>query len=164
MLNNLFRVCWNLKNADIICYMLTLFVSLQQENSKQYEKLVKMVNIEGENLCIFWRTWGNSIKFSGKMWLMIILKVTKNQGFILSLENIFLETLQGEDQIDPPPPPSRFRVNQFCPCKVSTNVLRSVGYTLMKKLFSPNRLNDAMLSTVIVFNLFRNTSYVPNSI
>ena len=117
MLNNLFRVCWNLKNADIVCYMLTLFVSLQQENSKQYEKLVKMVNIEGENLCIFWRTWGNSIKFSGKMWLMIILKVTKNQGFILSLENIFLETLQGEDQIDPPPPPAVLGLTNSVPAK-----------------------------------------------
>ena len=26
---------------------------------------------------IFWTTWGNSMKFSGKMWLMIILKATK---------------------------------------------------------------------------------------
>ena len=39
------------------------------------------------------RLKGISIKFSGKMWLMIILKVTKKQGFTLSLslENTFLE-------------------------------------------------------------------------
>ena len=29
----------------------------------------------------------NSMKFAGKMWLMIILKVTKNQVFTLSLED-----------------------------------------------------------------------------
>ena len=35
------------------------------------------------------------------MWLMMILKVTKKQGFTLYLENIFLEKPQG-GQIDPP--------------------------------------------------------------
>ena len=41
------------------------------------------------------------MKFSGKMWLMIILNVTKKQGFPLSLENIFLNKLS---------PPTLFRV------------------------------------------------------
>ena len=36
------------------------------------------------------------MKFAGKMCLMIILKVTKNQGFILSLEDTFFEKPQGE--------------------------------------------------------------------
>ena len=36
-----------------------------------------------------------SVKFSGKMQLKIILKVTKNQGFTLSLENTFFEKPQG---------------------------------------------------------------------
>ena len=31
------------------------------------------------------------MKFSVRMYLIIILKVTKNQGFTLSSENIFLE-------------------------------------------------------------------------
>ena len=35
------------------------------------------------------------MKFSGKMGLMIILKVTKNQGLALSLEDTFFEKLQG---------------------------------------------------------------------
>ena len=34
------------------------------------------------------------MKFSGKMCLMIILKVTKNQGFTLSLEDTFFEKPQ----------------------------------------------------------------------
>ena len=59
---------------------------------------MKIVNIEEENLHIFWTTWVT--KFSGKMLLIIILKVTKNWGFTLFLQNAFLENLQG-DQIDP---------------------------------------------------------------
>ena len=69
-LNNLFSVGWKLKNADIICYMLTLLVSFQQWNVEKSEKSVKVVNTEGENINIFW-------KYSGKMQLMIILKFTK---------------------------------------------------------------------------------------
>ena len=34
---------------------------------------------------------------------MIVLKVTKKQGFTLSLEDIFLEKRQGWGQIDPQP-------------------------------------------------------------
>ena len=37
------------------------------------------------------------------MWLMIILKATKNQSFNLSLEDAFLKKAQGESQIDPLP-------------------------------------------------------------
>ena len=40
------------------------------------------------------------MKFSGKMCLKIILKVTKNQGFSLSLEDTLVEKPQGQDQID----------------------------------------------------------------
>ena len=46
--------------------------------------------------------------FSGNMWFMIILKVTKNQGFILSLEDAVFKKPQavvgeggGAAQIDP---------------------------------------------------------------
>ena len=45
---------------------------------------------------------------------MIILKVTKNQGVTLSLEDTVFEKLQGVGQIDPPSPlPSHFRVKDF---------------------------------------------------
>ena len=70
-LNSLFTVGWKLKNANIICYMLT--ISLQQRNVKKFEKSMKVVNTEGENLHIFW-------KYSGKMQLMIILKFTKKMS------------------------------------------------------------------------------------
>ena len=55
---------------------------------------MKIVNIDGVILHIFWSTWGNSTNFSEKMWLMITL-VTKNLGFTLSLEDTFLEKPQG---------------------------------------------------------------------
>ena len=48
-----------------------------------------------DDLHFFWKTWEILTKFSGKMWLMAILKVTKNQGFTFSLEDTFLEKLQG---------------------------------------------------------------------
>ena len=45
-----------------------------------------------------------SMKFSGKMYLIIILKVTKNHGLNVSLEDVFFEKPQGWGQIDPHPP------------------------------------------------------------
>ena len=45
------------------------------------------------------------MKSSGKMCLMIILKVTKNQGFTLSLEDTFLEKEGEEVNLIPHPSP-----------------------------------------------------------
>ena len=54
------------------------------------------------------------MKFSGRTWLKIRLKVRKKQGFILSLflalENTFFVKPQGGSNC-PPFPPSLFRVN-----------------------------------------------------
>ena len=69
LLNNLLKLDWRLKNADVTCYMLTSLVSLQQGNIKQSEKLMKIVNTEEENFHIFWTSWGISMKLSAKMWL-----------------------------------------------------------------------------------------------
>ena len=44
------------------------------------------------------------MKFSGKMCLMIILKVTKNKGFTLSLEDTYFEKPQGGGKLTPLPP------------------------------------------------------------
>ena len=52
-------------------------VSLQHGNVKKSENSMKIVNIEGEKLHIFGTTQGISMKFSGKIFLMIILKITK---------------------------------------------------------------------------------------
>ena len=83
------------------------------KNPKNWWKLMKIANIVIEILHNFWTTWINSIKFSGKMCLMIIIKVRKKQGFTLSLEDTFLKNRR-EGSIwllsPPPAPPSRFRV------------------------------------------------------
>ena len=68
--------------------MLTSLVSLQQENDKNSEKSMKIINIEGENL-------ERLDKVLENMSLIIILKFTKKQVFTLSLENTFLDKSQG---------------------------------------------------------------------
>ena len=60
------------------------------KNPKYWWKLMKIANINREIPHIFWMTWGMLMKFSGKICLMIILKVTENHGFPLSLEDKFL--------------------------------------------------------------------------
>ena len=65
---------------------------------------MKIANIDKEILHNFWTTWGISMKFSGNMCLMIILKVTKNQGFTLCLEDTIFKKPQGRGQIDTLPP------------------------------------------------------------
>ena len=53
----------------------------------------------------------NSMKFLGKMRLMIILRVSKNQGFTLSLSRRYIfEKNQSGIKLTPLPPPSCFRV------------------------------------------------------
>ena len=44
------------------------------------------------------------MRFSGKMCLKTILKVTKNQGFTLSLEDTYFEKPQGRVKLTPPLP------------------------------------------------------------
>ena len=64
------------------------FLVTRKKNLKNWSK----------KLIIFWATWDISKKFSWKMWIMIILKVTKKQSFILSLSlwrMLFLEKPQG---------------------------------------------------------------------
>ena len=79
LLNNLFKV--DLKNDDIICFMLMSLVSLSQSNVKKSGKVMKIVNAEKENP------------------RMLILKITKKQGFIFTLKNTFLK----KPQIEPEP-------------------------------------------------------------
>ena len=73
---------------------------------------MKIVNIDREIFHNFWTTSGILMKFSGKMCLMIILKVTENQDFTLSLEDTFFEKPLEEEGGGGSnwPPLSRFRV------------------------------------------------------
>ena len=77
---------------------------------------MKIAITDREILNIFWAIWGISTKISGKMWPMIILKVTKNQGFTLPLEDKFFGKPQwgggrgGMAKLTPPP--SGFRLKK----------------------------------------------------
>ena len=71
MLNNLFKVRWKWKNADIICYKWRHCFLCNKEMlnyPKNWSKLMKIANTDRESLHIFWTTWGISIEFSEKMW------------------------------------------------------------------------------------------------
>ena len=46
----------DVKNADIICYMLTSLVYLKLANIKKSKVLIKIVNIDEKNLYIFLTT------------------------------------------------------------------------------------------------------------
>ena len=55
------------------------------------------------------------MNFSGKMCLKIILKVIKNQGFTLSVDDAFFKKPQdgSEDQFELPPPPPPYPTSRF---------------------------------------------------
>ena len=45
------------------------------KNPKNWGKMMKIANTDKEFFHIFWTAWGNSMKFSGKMYFEIILKL-----------------------------------------------------------------------------------------
>ena len=73
----------------------------------------KIINIEEENLHILRTNLGISIKFSGKVWLRIILNLTKSHGFTFSIENTFLEKHKSEGSNWPLPPLQPLRVKNI---------------------------------------------------
>ena len=78
-----------------------MLTSLEQGNVKKYKKVTELLNIDEENLHIFWTTGGILIKIWGKIWLMILLKGTRKHGFILSPEDTFFEKLMEEVKLTP---------------------------------------------------------------
>ena len=74
------------------------------------------------------------MKSLGKMCFKIILKVTKNEDFTLSLEDIFFEKRQGGVKLIPPLlPTSRFRVKT-----VLVTIVANSEKMKMKKSQLPN--------------------------
>ena len=64
--------------VDVVSFFFT-------KNVPKSGNLMKIVNIYRENLNTYWTTWVILMNFPEKIWLMTILKVTKKQGFTLSL-------------------------------------------------------------------------------
>ena len=97
--------------ADVISFFVT-------SKCQKIRKLMKIVNPDEENLHIFWTTCGVSLKCSGKMWIITILEVTKNQCYTISLEDTFLNTPQEGVKLTPPPPPLSFLMVKMNPGSV----------------------------------------------
>ena len=95
-----------LLTSSVTCDAISFFAIRKCQKIRKIDE--KSYPIDGENLHIFWTTWRIlMMTFSGKMWLMIILKLKlnkntkKKQGLILSLKNTFLEKPGGECQTEP---------------------------------------------------------------
>ena len=68
---------------------------------------MKIINIDSENLHILWAAWEISIKYLGKIWLMIIWKSTKKTVlYPLSRRYTFGKATGERGQIDHPFPHS----------------------------------------------------------
>ena len=94
--------------------------------AKKFKKLMKIVNIDKENVHSLRTTWGISMKFSGKMCLMIILKVTKCQGFTLSVENAGLKKNTAGVRGQNNPPAFSGLINSY----ISQDEISLVNYVL----------------------------------
>ena len=130
------------KNADIIYYMLTKLVYLQQKNLKKSKKLLKIVIIEEENLNIYQTTWGLSMKFSGK----IKIENSKKPGlYHLSRKYSFGKTTGRFTS-----PASVFRVNYklFIYCTNTAINIISGPSPNTKKLFLQLSVWDDELSSI----------------
>ena len=100
------KKCWHhLLYANVISFFVISKCQKLQKIDANWWKLANIGEIRNS-------TWVISMKFSEKMWPMIILEVTKNEGLTLSLEDTLFEKPQGSIW-PPPPPPSRFRVNSW---------------------------------------------------
>ena len=105
---------------------------------------MKIANIDREILHNFWSTWGISMKFWGRMWPMIILKVTENQGFFLFIHDT---KTKGAGQIDSPQPP---------------RISHRLSKREKSKSFRLSLLNIILrqLSTSALRNLIKDTSFI----
>ena len=113
-------------------------VSSQQGNVKKSEKPIKIVNIDTENH-IFWTTWGILMKFSGKMWLMIILNHKKSEVHTLSRKHSFRKTTEGGREGGKLTPPSLFRVKDF---SIHFEVFFSIFYNTRGSFKTPSNIYD----------------------
>ena len=85
------RKCWHrLLQAAVISFFVT----------RKLRKITEIANTDRESLHMFWTIWRILMKFSGKLWLMIISKVTKSQGFTLFLQDgwIFGKATRGRGE------------------------------------------------------------------
>ena len=108
---------------------------LQQGNVPKSEKLIKIVNIVEHNLQNILNNRINNNKIFKKVILSITLKFTRNQVFIISLENAVLEKTIKAVQIDYP---SLFRAKSL-----SSHVLQNC------RTYSDTNFEKRMISLLL---------------
>ena len=84
---------------------------------------MKIANIEKENLHVLWTTWEISIKLSEKMWLIIILNVTKKAALHPLFRKYIFRKTRGSVNW-PPFPFSLFRVKNTR--EISREIFKSI--------------------------------------
>ena len=116
--NNLSEQIWSKKPKFLVLYetvSIKIGFSLKStflcntemsKNSKNLWKLTKIDNIDREIFHNFWTSWEISMKLSGKLWLVITLKVTKSQVFTFYLEDTLFKKPQDGGESNS----ARFRV------------------------------------------------------
>ena len=62
---------------DFLCRTSLVTTTSSLRKCQKTQKIDENINVEWENLHIFWTTWGTLMKFSGKMWINI--KPQKNK-------------------------------------------------------------------------------------
>lgn len=106
-----FKVGWRLKNVGIICYVLTLLVSLYQGNVKISKKM---------------RIWK---KISGKMLLILLLSVIKNNASPSLSKIILWKNCKGRVKLTP----SFLRLSFRWACAFSLNI--NLAWLSIDKIF-----------------------------
>ena len=71
-------------------------ISFFKTRKSQKIKKCGWISTEEENIIIFWTIWEISMKYSGKMWLKVILKVIKSRLHPRSEKCIFGKTTEEE--------------------------------------------------------------------
>ena len=108
-------------------------------------KCQKIRNID-ENSQYWWRKslyclndFRNFNEISGKMWLIIILKITKNQGFTLSLKDTSLEKLQGV-KLTPHQPFKNYSSKNFHSCCLTETLYVCLQYWIFSSVVDGSKI------------------------
>ena len=101
------------------------------------------------------------MNFSGKMWLMIILKVPKIQDLTLSLEDAFLKKPKEGVKLTPPPSPS-LSMGPLSLSKVNSNntpqPLKQIPESISKRAWKNLSSKDTFENSKTLYEKYLNNS------